>query len=108
MENEQFIIEQLNDKKVLKKVNCTDAHVVVPEGVTEIGYQSFKDKTRLQSVELPNTVTTIRREAFRLCTKLKDINIPDSVTDIEDDAFKLCLSLDRVITFNNRLVCLMR
>ena len=48
------------------------------------------------SIEIPDSVTYIGDNAFRDCTSLVSITIPDSVTSIGNDAFYDCTSLETV------------
>ena len=59
--------------------------VVLPEGITSIGYYTFGD-TSLSSLVIPNSVTKIDKNAFQFCS-IEDIVIPKSVTEIGDYAF---------------------
>jgi hypothetical protein len=70
--------------------------VVIEDGVTRIGADSFFAFTSLTEVNISNTVTSIGREAFSHCTALKKINIPNSVTSIGACAFSHCSSLAEV------------
>ncbi len=82
---------------VVKK--CLDknaASVVIPAGVTEIGYGAFKGCTSLTSVEIPAGVTKIGDEAFWGCTSLASVEIPAGVTEIAGSAFEDCTSLASV------------
>ena len=45
------------------------------------------------SITIPNSVTNIGYDAFRNCTVLTSVTIPDSVTSIDDDAFSGCTGL---------------
>ncbi len=55
-----FVIEN----GILKDYSGTDAEVVVPESVTEIGFRAFYKKENIISVELPKSLKSIGREAF--------------------------------------------
>ena len=61
--------------------------VTLPEGLTEIKDEAFKDCKKLKSIEIPSTVTTIGANAFYGCKSLKDVSIPSSVTTIGASAF---------------------
>ena len=69
--------------------------VNIPDGVTIIGYGSFRG-TNLITVNLPNSVTTIDAHAFSSCMNMTSINIPNSVTTIEHGAFTGCSSLTSI------------
>jgi len=74
--------------------------VVIPEGVTAIGYNAFYQCSGLSSVSLPNTLTSLGYEAFRECTSLTSVVIPDSVNVIGDHAFESCSGLKTLIIGN--------
>ena len=67
--------------------------IVIPDGVTTIAYQAFKDRSSLHTVELPGTLTTIEQEAFMNCSALKSLHIPASVTFIGAQGLAYCTSL---------------
>lgn len=47
--------------------------IIIPEGVTFIGSQSFQDCSELKSLSLPNSLRAIATNAFRNCYSLKNI-----------------------------------
>ena len=63
----------------------------------EVGEDSWEewgvDKKSVKTVTIPDSVTTIGNDAFRDCTSLASITIPDSVTAIGKGAFIWCSSL---------------
>lgn len=61
--------------------------VTIPDSVTVIGINAFKDCTELTEVNIPSSVTEIRAYAFRGCTKLAKISVPDSVRTIGPTCF---------------------
>ena len=67
--------------------------VIIENGVTSIGYQTFYDCRSLTSVTIGKSVTSIGVGAFEDCTSLTSITIPNSVTNIGNFAFSHCLSL---------------
>ena len=66
-ETNGFIIEA----GILKKYNYNVAHVIIPDGITEIGEYAFYNHTNLETVAIPNSVTYIGRGAFVGCSNLK-------------------------------------
>ena len=74
----------------------------IPEGVTKIGWEAFKDCTRLTSITIPDGVTEIGAGAFKGCSCLTNITIPDSVTKIGENAFEGCSSLKSVNATNSQ------
>ena len=70
--------------------------VTIPDGVTEIDMFAFKDCSSLTSVNIPDSVIEIDTEAFKNCSSLTSITIPDGVTLIRDGVFEGCSSLTSV------------
>ena len=68
----------------------------IPDSITSIENNAFRNCTSLISVTIPDSVTTIRNHAFYCCTSLTSITIPDSVTSIGQYAFYGCKSLTSV------------
>ncbi len=64
--------------------------------VTEIGYETFRNCTKLTSVTIPNSVTRINYSAFYGCYALKSASIPENVTYIGNEAFRNCTSLTSI------------
>lgn len=88
----------------LKKYEGNEEMVVVPEGITTIGRNAFKDNKSLKKVVLPESLLIIDDSAFENCSELVDINWINSIEGIGNRAFKGCASLETVIipgnTFN--------
>lgn len=63
------------------------ASVVIEEGVTSIGSQSFRNAKELASVELPNSLVSIGTNSFINCKSLKKVSIGINVTSIGRYAF---------------------
>ncbi|MBR5266443.1 MAG: leucine-rich repeat domain-containing protein, partial [Clostridia bacterium] len=81
---------------ILLKYEGTDADVVIPDGIGQIGSWAFTDKTDVKSIVIPEGVTTIMNHAFSGCTQLVAINIPQSVSVIKDGVFYRCSALESV------------
>ena len=75
--------------------------VTIPDGVTSIGDEAFRNCTSLTQVTIPGSVTSIGFRAFMDCTSLTQVIIPDSVTGIGDEAFTGCFSLTQVTISQN-------
>ena len=83
-------------KNVLKAYNGSDAHVVVPKKVTEIGKGAFAGNEDLVSVAFAGSVESIGAGAFEGCINLKTVKFADAdaLVKIESRAFADCEKLD--------------
>ena len=68
----------------------------IPEGVTSIGNNVFRNCSILTSITIPEGVTSIGLGAFQSCSSLVSITIPEGVTSINDLTFSGCSSLASV------------
>lgn len=66
----------------------SDENVVIPEGVSSIGFWAFGQNEKLFSVAIPDTCTEIESSAFYECKNLTVVHIPASVKSISHDAFR--------------------
>lgn len=84
--------------------------VIIENGVTSIGYASFKNCKNLTSVSFPDSLITIYECAFLGCKGLSEISIPSSVTEIGGHAFYDTLWLENkrkespLVIVNNILI----
>ncbi len=69
---------------------------MIPNSVTDIGWEAFSYCTSLTYVTIGNGVTSIGWEVFSTCTSLAGITISSSVTSIDDGAFNDCSSLTAI------------
>lgn len=74
-------------KATLKKV-------YLPDGLIEIGDDTFCDCGRLSDVFIPRTVVRIGRRAFKDCRNLRKVHSPDNLQRIEEEAFCGCRELE--------------
>lgn len=81
---------------VLVKYNGWQSHVVIPDTVTEIGDDAFKNNKTMMTVDIPDSVTIIGNQAFYGCTNLVSVVIPDSIVTIGYSAFHDCSNLASV------------
>lgn len=78
------------------------ADVVIPDGVTAIGYRAFsplsgKDPCEIKSVTIPGTVQRIEMEAFSACPTLEKVIVKEGeLNEIEYCTFSWCESLKSV------------
>ena len=75
--------------------------LVIPEGITSIGFAAFNGCTSITSVIIPSTVEAIETAAFKGCTALTEITLPDTVTVLASLAFANCESLKSVTLSTN-------
>lgn len=59
---------------VLKKYNGNGGNVEIPEGVTEISKNAFKNREDISSIRIPESVAIISDDAFMGCYGLADEN----------------------------------
>lgn len=81
-----FIIEN----GMLTKYIGEGGDVVIPDSVTSIGEEAFRDCKNLVSITIPDSVTSIGEKAFCNCGNLETINIPDNIEKICNGTFLNC------------------
>lgn len=81
---------------VLTKYNGWQKLVKIPDTVTSIGKEAFKNNKTMISVDIPGTVTSIGDSAFYGCTALLGVIIPDSVQSVGSSCFYGCTKLATV------------
>ncbi len=91
--------------KITSLKDKTATKAVIPDYVTDIGYDAFNDCVSLASVKIPNSVITIEQRAFSGCRSLADIKIPNGVTSIGYMAFAHCVEL-KSITIPDSVICI--
>ena len=62
--------------------------ISIPEGITKIGVNAFKDCFNLTDIGLPSTLKKISKGAF-INTGIKTLYLPESVTSIDAGVFDL-------------------
>jgi hypothetical protein len=94
---------EINENGELIGYNGEGGDVVIPDnlGITTIGW-AFKDDTNITSVVIPDGVSIIGWDAFSECSNLISVTISNDVTDIRGYAFINCSSLAS-ITLSNRI-----
>ena len=95
---EYFPVKIITEEAFMGNKNIEE--VVLPEGITRIGQNAFKNCTNLKKINIPSSVTYIQTYAF-LNSGLTKITIPGSVSTIGAGAFKDCASLTEVIFEEN-------
>ena len=67
-----FVISEDN---VLKEYTGSEAHIVIPDGVTSIKEYAFNGNKDIISVSIPKSVTSIGNSAFAYCSKLERVSV---------------------------------
>ncbi len=80
-DNEHMKIEN----GVLKRYFGNERNLLLPDGITKIGYGAFRDNVFLEDVYIPDGVEVLDGGVFRGCESLINVRIPDSLTKIEYD-----------------------
>lgn len=80
--NEEFVIRD----GILIKYNGNGGNVVIPDGVTSISEEAFKE-TDITGVEIPDGVQVICERAFAFCDNLETVEFPSTLVAIEYGAF---------------------
>lgn len=74
--------------------NCTNLkRATLPEGLTAIGANCFRECSKLESIALPATVGSLGNLAFYNCKALTAIVIPEGVETIPRSLFANCSAL---------------
>lgn len=71
-------------------------HVVVNEGVTNIGKHAFMSFSKLKDVKIASTVEKIDVAAFEECKDLAEITLPEGLKEFGEEAFYGCSSLTSI------------
>ena len=66
---------------------------IIPDTVTEIGRDAFREDPKLQVVLIPSSVTSIGSYAFMNCTSLSTVGMGSGVKSIGTGAFRGCTKL---------------
>lgn len=82
---------------VLVKYTGKSRNVTIPQGVTEIYDDAFKNNEILSSVHIPESVNIIGKSAFEGCKYLKSLTLPSEMEEIYGRAFWGCGELEQVI-----------
>lgn len=74
--------------------------IVIPEGVTSIGYAALSECPRLQMLQLPNTLSTLSDWACYADSALQQVTLPDATSRVGACSFAFCTRLDSVALGN--------
>ncbi len=70
--------------------------LVIPEGVTVVSANAFRDYKILESVTFPEGFVSVGESAFLNCTSLSKVNFSESIRKINARAFSGCSALDEI------------
>lgn len=76
--------------------------VTIPESITVIGENAFKDKTNIKEISFPSKLERIEACAFERCINITHVIFPASLKEICAGAFRRCYNLS-FIAFNDGL-----
>ncbi|MCI8309208.1 MAG: leucine-rich repeat domain-containing protein [Clostridia bacterium] len=95
--SENGAIYSKDKTKLVLVCNVNTESFEILYGVVEIEARAFFRKTKLKEVLLPETITIIKEEAFRECDILERLEIPSSVSVIKENAFIACKNLREIL-----------
>lgn len=73
-----------------------DEDVIIPDYISVIGTDAFRNNRILKKISIPDSVEMIEFRAFAGCESLKEVIMPDSVKNVSSNIFSGCTSLERV------------
>ncbi len=74
--------------------------VEIPDGITNILYNTFGDCAKLKSIEIPSSVMFIANWAFVGCDKLVNVKILNDDTVVELNSFPVQAKVAKAKTAN--------
>ena len=90
--SEDGIVYTKDKKKLLKCPPEKTGHIVIPDGVQEIGERAFAN-SKVESITFPDSLRRIGYEAFVHCTRLNQIDFGRGIKEIGKTAFEWCSAL---------------
>lgn len=86
-------LKKIKSYAFLDALFTRDKQIIIPEGVTDVGYQAFS-RSDVESVKLPSTLTSLGN-AFSNCYLLKSVDMQEGLT-VLGSAFTNCRLLETV------------
>lgn len=71
--------------------------IIIPNGITKIRSNAFKDCSTIVEIVIPESVTSIEEYAFKGCTSLEKLILPQGIKSIASNAFSNCDSLEKLV-----------
>lgn len=90
--SEDGIVYTKDKKKLLKCPPEKTGHIVIPDGVQEIGGRAFAN-SKVEAITFPNSLRKIGYKAFVHCTRLNQIDFGRGIKEIGKTAFEWCSAL---------------
>ena len=73
--------------------------ITIPNSVTNIGNETFRDCSSLSSITIPNSVTSIGKGTFEGCAQLEKLTLGSAVKNIAANAFAGCNRLYHIYSY---------
>ena len=70
--------------------------LIIPDDVTNIGYQAFKGFSGIKTLAVSDNVASISGSAFSDCDELESVSVGNGVNEIGSNAFSGCVKLSSV------------
>ena len=67
-----------------------EGNVVIPDGVTRISSDAFRECKKITGVTIPDSVTEIGTDAFFWCSNLSSVKLSANITEIKSGTFAFC------------------
>lgn len=84
------------DKTEIIDYSLASGDVIIPKGVTSIGWCAFYGAANLNSIVFPSTLSSVDSDAFSGCTGLTSVTIPSGMTTIGNYMFAHCTNLTNI------------
>jgi hypothetical protein len=81
------------ERWTLRKYLGHDEHVVIPDYITNIAYQAFRECKTIKTISIPPSVKSIGSDAFSFCENLESIYLSDPMPSITVDNVFGCKNL---------------
>lgn len=95
-DDDMTIVDLGDEVRLVKAINKQQTHITIPDGVTSINSEAFKEFTSLEQIDFPNSIKEIEKYAFYGCSSIQKIRISSHKISISDNAFSECSSINFV------------
>ncbi|MBD5509350.1 MAG: leucine-rich repeat protein [Lachnospiraceae bacterium] len=80
---------------------CSDEAYKLPDSVTTIGANAFKDCKKIEEVKMPDGITSLGEAAYKGCSGIREVTIAAGLEAVSQSAFANCTNLIK-LTFSMR------